>query len=152
MRLSLSLWALQEQAAVFLDSGTDYEIENWTSSRVTAREQTPCATFLMTIDVQGEQVTIVTVPQPDLSTCKGFRPPERPSTWKLVDGLPKCSASSRLPAGEAAAANPIMRSRSELLGLKPFAKLGNDFGNRSDEGVKRWTKNFGVNTFGILLF
>jgi hypothetical protein len=71
-----------------LDSGTEYEIDSWTSSRVTAREQTPCATFLMTIDVQGEQATIVTVPQPDLPSCSGWRPPDRPSTWKLVDGLP----------------------------------------------------------------
>jgi len=73
---------------LFLDFGTEYEIDSWTSSRVTAREQTPCATFLMTIDVQGKQATIVTVPQPDLPSCSGWRPPDRPSTWKLVDGLP----------------------------------------------------------------
>jgi hypothetical protein len=73
---------------LFLDSGTEYEIDSWTSSQVTAREQTPCATFLMTIDVEGKQVTIVTVPQPDLPSCSGWRPPKRPSTWKLVDGLP----------------------------------------------------------------
>jgi hypothetical protein len=41
----------------------------------------------MTIDVQGKQVTVMTVPQPDLSTCNGFQPPAGPSTWKLVDGL-----------------------------------------------------------------
>ena len=73
---------------LFLDYGTEYEIDSWTSSRVTAREQTPCATFLMTIDVEGKQATIVTVPQPDLPSCSGWRPPDRPSTWKLVDGLP----------------------------------------------------------------
>jgi hypothetical protein len=73
---------------LFLSFGTEYEIDSWTSSRVTAREQTPCATFLMTIDVEGKQVTIVTVPQPDLPSCSGWRPPARPSTWKLVDGLP----------------------------------------------------------------
>lgn len=73
---------------LFLDSGTEYQVDTWTSSQVTATEHTPCATFLMTIDVQDEQVAIMTVPQPDLSTCKGFRPPGGPSTWKLVDGLP----------------------------------------------------------------
>lgn len=78
-----------------LDSGTEYEIDSWTPSRVTAREQTPCATFLMTIDVQSEQLTIVTVPQPDLSTCSGWRPPDRPSTWKLVEGLPIAMKLSR---------------------------------------------------------
>jgi len=73
---------------LFLDDGTEYEIDSWTSSQVTATEHTPCATFLMTIDVRAEQVTIMTVPQTELSTCKGFLPPDRPSTWKLVDGFP----------------------------------------------------------------
>jgi hypothetical protein len=80
---------------LFLDSGTEYNIDTWTSSGVTATEHTPCATFLMTIDVQSEQVTIETVPQPDLSTCKGFRPPDGPSTWTLVDGLPIAQKLSR---------------------------------------------------------
>jgi hypothetical protein len=80
---------------LFLDHGTEYEVDSWTSSLVTAREQTPCATFLMTIDVQGKQVTIVTVPQPDLPSCNGFQPPDRPSTWKLVDGLPIAQKLSR---------------------------------------------------------
>lgn len=80
---------------LFLDSGTEYAIDSWTSSRVTATEHTPCATFLMTIDDQSEQVTIMTVPQPDLSTCKGFRPPVGPSTWKLVDGLPVAQKINR---------------------------------------------------------
>ena len=84
---SVATFDLKERF-LFLDSGTEYEIDSWTSSRVTAREQTPCATFLMTIDVQGKQATIVTVPQPDLPSCSGWRSPDRPSTWKLVDGLP----------------------------------------------------------------
>jgi hypothetical protein len=84
---SVATFDLKERF-LFLDSGTEYEIDSWTSSRVTAREQTPCATFLMTIDVEGKQVTIVTVPQPDLPSCSGWRPPDRPSTWKLVDGIP----------------------------------------------------------------
>jgi hypothetical protein len=84
-----------EERFLSLDNGTEYEIDSWTSSQVTATEHTPCATFLMTIDVQDEQVTIMTVPQPDLSTCKGFLPPDRPSTWKLVDGLPIAIKLSR---------------------------------------------------------
>jgi hypothetical protein len=80
---------------LFLDDGNEYEIESWTSYQVTATQHTPCATFLMTIDVQAEQVTIMTVPQSDLSTCKGFLPPDRPSTWRLVDGLPIAQKLSR---------------------------------------------------------
>jgi hypothetical protein len=80
---------------LFLDSGTEYNIDTWTSSRVTATEHTPCATFLMTIDGPSEQVTIATVPQPSLSSCKGFRPPAGPSTWNLVDGLPVAQKVNR---------------------------------------------------------
>ena len=47
----------------------------------------PCSTALMTIDIKGEQVSIVTVPQPDELLCKRASR-EGPSTWKLVDGGP----------------------------------------------------------------
>jgi len=100
-----------KERLLYLSFVTEYEIDSWTSSRVTAREQTPCATFLMTIDVQGKQATIVTVPQPDLPSCSGWRPPDRPSTWKLVDGLPIAQKldGDRMNAARALAYPPAKR-------------------------------------------
>ena len=77
----------QEQRFLFLNTPAEYQIDVWTPSRVTARMDGPCSTALMTIDIKGEQVSIVTVPQPDELLCKRASR-EGPSTWKLVDGGP----------------------------------------------------------------
>jgi hypothetical protein len=71
---------------LYLDVGNEYTIDTWTPSRVTARINALCATFIMTIDVKGEQVTTVTVPQPDSSRCVSAD--SSPRTWKLVDAFP----------------------------------------------------------------
>jgi hypothetical protein len=76
----------QENRFLYLDQSSEYEIDTWTPSRVTAKIDALCATSLMTVDIKGEQVSIVTVPQPDSSLCTGAR--GSPSTWKLVDGFP----------------------------------------------------------------
>ena len=70
---------------LFLDRGNEYQITDWTSSRVTAQNETPCFTVLMTVDIKAEQVTTVTVPRPNPSTCSGL--PDHPITRKLVDGF-----------------------------------------------------------------
>lgn len=71
---------------LFLGYTSEYEIDTWSPSRVTAKSQAPCVTSLMTIDIKGNEVTIVTVPQPDSTNCAGVS--QKPSTWKLVDGFP----------------------------------------------------------------
>ena len=77
----------QEKRFLYLDQSSEYEIDTWTPSRVTAKINSLCATSLMTMDIKGEQVSIVTVPQPNSSLCAGA-PRESPSTWKLLDGFP----------------------------------------------------------------
>jgi hypothetical protein len=78
-----------DQPVVALNLGdTEYQITSWSSSRVTAERQVPCATGLMTLDIKAQQVTIVTVPPLDASICT----PDptwkfHPITRKLVDGF-----------------------------------------------------------------
>jgi hypothetical protein len=70
---------------LFLGLPTEYEIDTWLANRVTAKLSALCATSLMTIDIKGGAVEIVTVPQPDSTHCPGKR--ESPRVWKLVDGF-----------------------------------------------------------------
>jgi hypothetical protein len=75
-----------ESRFLLLDLPTEYQIDVWTPSRVTARDVRACSTALMTIDIKGEQVVIVTLPEPDSSLCAGAS--SSPETWKLIDGFP----------------------------------------------------------------
>jgi hypothetical protein len=68
-----------------------YEIKTWTPSRVTAIREHPCGTVTMTIDVNSQTVTIITVPHADLASCME----ERPGIWTLVDGGPVAQKLNR---------------------------------------------------------
>ena len=70
-----------ETSFLFLDHGTEYQINTWTPSRVTATTDAPCSTSMMTMDVKGKQVTAVTEPKPN---CTGFT---QAKPWQLVDGF-----------------------------------------------------------------
>ena len=80
---------------LFLDHGNEYQITDWTSSRVTAQNETPCFTALMTVDIEAEQVTTVTVPRPNPSTCSGL--PDYPiaRNWSMALALHGRLAKSR---------------------------------------------------------
>ena len=101
-----------ETSFLFLDHGTEYQINTWTPSRVTATTDAPCSTSMMTMDVKGKQVTAVTEPKPN---CTGFT---QAKPWQLVDGFSAAwklnqdrmnqALSSRVPAGKATYANPKM--------------------------------------------
>jgi hypothetical protein len=63
----------------------DYDITTWEPTRVTATNEMPCATSLMSIDIQTKSVVISSVPHSDLSFCatQGL------TSWKLLDdGFP----------------------------------------------------------------
>jgi hypothetical protein len=67
---------------LFVAPAVEYQINNWTLSRVTATTDAPCSTSLMTIDVKGKQVTAETVPRPNCTEFTQAKP------WHLVDGFP----------------------------------------------------------------
>jgi hypothetical protein len=73
---------------LWLNVGDEYQIETWTTSRVTAISEAPCFRVIMSIDVKGKEVTFLAVPHPELSSCSGFNSLDGPDTWKLVDGHP----------------------------------------------------------------
>jgi hypothetical protein len=70
-----------------------FEIKTWGPNRVTAINEYPCFTAVMTIDVQAKAVTIVTVRRA-VSDCSNAK---TPSTWALVDGF---DVSWKLHRGE----------------------------------------------------
>ena len=59
----------------------DYSITTWEPTRVTATNEMPCATSLMTIDIRTKSVVISSVPHSDLSFCAK----QGPTTWRLLD-------------------------------------------------------------------
>jgi hypothetical protein len=62
-----------------------YEVKTWTRNRITAIKEHPCATAILTVDVDAEDVTITVVPHTDyLPYCDK----EQAYIWKLVDGFP----------------------------------------------------------------
>jgi hypothetical protein len=72
---------------LFLGEVLEYQITSWSSSRVTAERQAPCFTALMTLDIKAQQVTTVTVPPRDASSCIGYdQTTWKSQAWKLVDG------------------------------------------------------------------
>jgi hypothetical protein len=77
-------WFSLDDRFLSLDWPIEYQITDWSSFRVTAQNESPCFTVLMTIDIKVEQLTTVAVPRANPSTCHGL--PDHPITWKLVDG------------------------------------------------------------------
>ena len=106
----------QKDRFLFLSLYTEYQIDTWTPSRVTATNDMLCATALMTIDIKGEQVTIVTVPRPELITLHRRTNAARQSLhleisrWisgrgEIKPGHDEQGARARLPTGKAANAS-----------------------------------------------
>jgi hypothetical protein len=58
-----------------------YSIRTWEPTRVTATNEIPCATSLMTLDIQTQSVTISSVPHSDLPSCAS----QGPKIWRLLD-------------------------------------------------------------------
>jgi hypothetical protein len=63
---------------------TIFNIQSWTSNRITAIREHPCGTATLTVDVDAKDVTITSVPHTDLPFCSK----EPANIWKLVDGFP----------------------------------------------------------------
>jgi hypothetical protein len=70
-----------EDAHLYFYIPWDYRITTWEPTRVTATNEMPCATSLMTIDIQTKSVLISSVPHSDLSFCAK----QGPTTWRLLD-------------------------------------------------------------------
>jgi hypothetical protein len=63
----------------------EYSITTWEPTRITATNEMPCASSLMTLDLQAASLVISSVPHSDLSSC----PKPGPTTWRLLDdGFP----------------------------------------------------------------
>jgi len=54
---------------LYFGSPVDYDVKTWTSTSVTAIREHPCGTASLTVDVQAQAVTIVSVPHADLAFC-----------------------------------------------------------------------------------
>jgi hypothetical protein len=70
-----------EDAHLYFYIPWHYNIKTWEPARVTATNEMPCATSLMSIDIQTESVVISSVPHSDLSFCAK----QGPTTWRLLD-------------------------------------------------------------------
>jgi hypothetical protein len=70
-----------EDAHLYFYMPWDYSITTWEPTRVIATNEMPCATSLMTLDLQNESVVISSVPHSDLSFCAN----QGPATWRLLD-------------------------------------------------------------------
>ena len=63
----------------------EYSITTWEPTRITATNEMPCASSLLTLDLQTASLVISSVPHSDLSFC----PKLGPTTWRLLDdGFP----------------------------------------------------------------
>jgi hypothetical protein len=60
-----------------------YDINTWTSDRVTAIREHPCGTATMTIDVKSQNVTIMGASHGSVGACLN----NKPSIWTLTDGF-----------------------------------------------------------------
>ena len=70
-----------EDAHLYFYIPWHYSIKTWEPARVAATNEMPCATSLMSIDIQTKSVVISSVPRSDLSSCAN----QRPTTWQLLD-------------------------------------------------------------------
>jgi hypothetical protein len=70
-----------EDVHLYLYIPWDYRITSWEPTRVTATNEMPCTTSLMTMDIQTKSVVISSVPHSDLSFCAK----QGPTTWRLLD-------------------------------------------------------------------
>jgi len=70
-----------EDAHLYFSIPWHYSITTWELTRVTATNETPCATSSLTIDIRTETVMISSVPHSDLTFCAN----QRPTNWRLLD-------------------------------------------------------------------
>jgi hypothetical protein len=71
----------QDDSQLFFSTPFDYTITTWGPTRITATNEHPCGTALLSIDIQSKSVVISSVPHSDLSFCSK----EGPTTWRLAD-------------------------------------------------------------------
>ena len=69
-----------EDAHLYFYIPWHFNITTWEPARVTATNETPCATSSMTLDVQNQSVMISSVPHLD-SSCAN----QGPTSWRLLD-------------------------------------------------------------------
>ena len=98
-----------EDAHLYFYIPWDYSITTWEPTRVTATNEMPCATSLMTIDIQTKSVLISSVPHSDLSFCAK----QGPTTWRLLDD--GFSVSWKLHQGKANKARALVYEAARKL-------------------------------------
>jgi hypothetical protein len=70
-----------EDAHLYFYIPWNFRITTWEPNRITATNEMPCATSLMSLDLQNESLVISSVPHSDLSFCAN----QGPTTWRLLD-------------------------------------------------------------------